>query len=302
MAKPPAFLFKEKVMTKLARNGEIWGDGSGGYQLLTTSYVVGTTFTCIETTELWMNVQQQATTLPAAVILKYEFMVPGGSWETLDFSSREVVVTEQNVSISVVLPSGCDVRISALKSGGSADASLLITGTQRRTLGIGSPSFQLLGKLHDETEVIETHFHTPTMCFGDDGAGGVEQDGLTPWTLPTGTADVWGAEVEADLGGDGSQLIDISRFFITAVGDTGELYVVQIWYGTGTFAEAVAAGQMLTSFYHEKDSIFGSLVSTITTAPRIPNDYKIWGRAKSTNTTASSISGCIEAHSYPPGL
>jgi hypothetical protein len=120
---------------------------------------------------------------------------------------------------------------------------------------VGNVSIALrLEEIQAEVEEIEHHFHTKARWFGLSGAVTATNwgdDTITPFVATSGNG-TWGGATDADIARvlgsadtpiiSGQLFFDMDSILIIAATQTS-VYKLRFLWGTGTWAEAVAAGQ-----------------------------------------------------------
>lgn len=149
----------------------------------------------------------------------------------------------------------------------------------------------------DEVEVVEQHFHTMEHWFGADAT----EESLTAYSADSGDG-AFGTEVLVLDTDDtprtaGNTLFDARRILINTL-QHSTAYVIQVVWGTGTFAASLSAGQ------HGETMV---IKSTATGAaggqpldfrlPRIDVANKLWIRVKNA-TNGSTVSFFLGIHEY----
>jgi len=181
------------------------------------------------------------------------------------------------------------------------------------TLGLLGTSNSLAYRVHE----IEKHFHNYERWYGKTA----DQSGVNPWAkswsdtgIPTpyqaisGTntfgadandeALVWGLNDTLIVGGVTMSKLDMHRIFVTASSITTILGFRIIW-GSGTMADAIAAGQF-GGIPIIADAAQGGSVAVITDVmmPRITiGTHKIWVQVKSATNNAT-VDFYVGLHGY----
>ena len=166
------------------------------------------------------------------------------------------------------------------------------------TLGLSGTSNSLAYRVHE----IERHFHSCERWYGSDGDGtGSVTNNLTEWQLTAGTSEAYGTEV-AILGSNDVTAtdfditpvkFDIHRIFVSASSVSDKNYMIQLWGGATTFAEAT----LLTEVpYRVSASVAESTpVEVQMTRQAVAN--KIWARVKC-ETDAATLDFTLGLHAY----
>ena len=111
------------------------------------------------------------------------------------------------------------------------------------TDGLEGVSNSLAYRVHE----IEKHFHSEEHWYGSDGDGtGSTTNNLTAYQITAGVSEAWGTEVQILGANDISNSdfsftpvkFDLHRILITDSSVNDKTYIMQLWCGTGTFAEA----------------------------------------------------------------
>ena len=182
------------------------------------------------------------------------------------------------------------------------------------TLGLLGTNNSLAYRVHE----IEKHFHNVERWYGKSA----DQSGANPWaksisdtgmvtsyTAISGTANfgadandeafVWGLnDVMTMPIGDAPTKMDLHQMFITAASVT-TIFYIRLVYGSGTMADAIAAGQFST-FPIVADAPQNGSIDVIIPVmmPRITiGTDKIWIQCKNATNNAT-ISFLIGAHFY----
>ena len=150
----------------------------------------------------------------------------------------------------------------------------------------------------EEIDVVERHWHNSNLCWGDDGANGFEDRGLTPWQLTAAApGDTFGAEIQIYSGQYGANaFLDLNTMFVTSSQRNDETYLVEFWAGSGLFAAATR----VTSHYYRTGGAATEVVPEVARSPRVLGSLNIWARTKCTNVGDSTIDFLLEGHIYPP--
>ena len=180
-------------------------------------------------------------------------------------------------------------------------------------LGLSGTANSLAYKIHE----IEKHCHNYERWFGKSA----DQSGENPWAASlsaTGMqtafraisgsaafgadandeAQVWGLNDTLSVGGATQTKLDIHDIFVTASSVT-TMWYLRVVYGTGTLADAIAAGQY-TEFPLVADASTGGSIDIIVPIlmPRITiGTHKIWIQGKNATDNAT-IDFLIGAHGY----
>lgn len=146
----------------------------------------------------------------------------------------------------------------------------------------------------EEVLEIDHHFHNTERVISN---GGVN---LTPFVATSGN-NVYGAEVEILAAGAtpiqaGKAYYDFNRIFIVSVDHTST-YRMQVAYGTGTFAAAMAAGQYTELIYETDNVNQRSTVPYDFRFPHVPSGTKAWWRIWNA-TNGSQIDAFFVLHEY----
>jgi hypothetical protein len=142
---------------------------------------------------------------------------------------------------------------------------------------------------------IDRHWHNRERVISN---GGVN---LTPFTAISGN-NAYGAEVAILAAGDtpiqaGMTYFDLGRMFVARVGHTSP-YRMQVVYGTGTFADALAAGQYTEIIYKTDNVNQRSTVWNDFRFPHVPSGTKVWWRIWNA-TNLSEVDAFFDLHEYP---
>jgi len=154
---------------------------------------------------------------------------------------------------------------------------------------------------HDE------HFHNRERWFGisgdQSGNDWALEAGLTPFQAISGNGDFGGdADDEAKvLGSDDTPAITNKQFFdphriLVITVSAATAYILRIIYGTGTMADAEAAGQYSDVPYIRESGVGrGRPIETM--MPKLAVGTKVWIRAKNATDNAT-IDFLIGMHEY----
>ena len=166
------------------------------------------------------------------------------------------------------------------------------------TDGLLGVSNSLAYRVHE----IEKHFHSEEHWYGTDGDGtGSTANNLDVWTTTAGTGEAYGAEVQL-LGANDISNSDFSftpvkfdahSILVTTANQTDDLYMIQIWSGTGTFGEAT----LISEFPYYVASAFTESGIIRIQMPRQAVATKLWARCKCT-ANGGTISFIIGVHAY----
>lgn len=163
----------------------------------------------------------------------------------------------------------------------------------------------LIIDMHSKIETIYDYVDLSSQNANEIWLGaspfGLKEASVIGFDLPTSVAETFGSTVELLQAGDtprrpGNLRFDVNRVFVTAVTST-EVFIVRLLYGTGTDAEAEAAGQYtdvpLMSTGAGTNSQ-GDPTSVI--FKRVPIGTKVWAQAKTITpfNTISIIFGISE--------
>jgi hypothetical protein len=157
-----------------------------------------------------------------------------------------------------------------------------------------------MDNIQAEVIEIEEHLHNREKWIGNNG-GDPQEDNLTSFQVASGNG-IFGTEVLLLDTGDtpfrtGKTFFDFHRLLITDLSEFETIYLRVIW-GTGTVAEAEAAGQYTT--------VSVLRLSTLPTAggfpmdiicPRIAVGTKVWIKMKAT-TNLSTCDFVFGLHEY----
>jgi len=160
----------------------------------------------------------------------------------------------------------------------------------------------------DEIHIHDEHFHNREYWFGksadQSGNNWGTRASLTPYRATSGDGDFGGdADDEAKvLGSDdtpvraSSTLYDFRRFQVIGASST-TVYLLRIIHGTGTMADAEAAGQYTeVAFFRQSPPARGDPVDLV--QEKIPAGNKMWVRAKNATNNAT-IDFLAGIHEYP---
>ncbi len=188
-----------------------------------------------------------------------------------------------------------------------SSVSSKVTSIKAKTDNLPSdPADQSL--LTDQMEEHDEHFHNREYWFGksadQSGNNWGTRASLTPYQAISGDGDFGGdANDEAKCIGSadtpvraGSTKFDFRRIQVVAVSST-TVYLLRIIHGTGTMAEAEAAGQYTEcAFFRQSPPTRGDPADLV--QEKIPVGHKIWVRAKNAtdNATIDFLAGL---HEYP---
>jgi hypothetical protein len=163
------------------------------------------------------------------------------------------------------------------------------------TDGLAGTEDSLAYRVHE----IERHLHNNEEWYGkDSGDTYLNRDSITPWQLTAGTGEAYGTEVQISdgteiEGGDSSKKFDIHRLFIQSTSVNDQNYKVQVWAGTGTFAQSTLLSEV--PFRIAANQTESQPIALITR--RVPCDCKIWLRCKCA-TNGATIDLLIGLHTY----
>lgn len=172
-------------------------------------------------------------------------------------------------------------------------------GDNIESKGLNGPVKDSLGYRVNE---IEKHIHNREIWYGAGAGNGTGvSTSITAWVLTASpNANTYGDFVQLGTGQiaisdfPGTTYFDIHAIFVTDVNDLASTYMVEIWSGTGTTANATlmtqfpyrAAGNATQSTRQEIKSI------------RIPVGYKSWARVKCA-VGGKTLSMLVGLHLYP---
>lgn len=151
--------------------------------------------------------------------------------------------------------------------------------------------------LHVVDDEIEHHLHNVNRWFG---SGAVEES-LTPYTLTSGNG-VYGSEVLILDTGDtpfqsGRRFFDLYEVHPESTSSATH-YFVRIIYGSGTVADAEAAGQYTTASFNPTGvGTFAGAESANVRNPRLPVGTKMWAKCKNA-TNLATIDVFFGLHEY----
>ena len=145
----------------------------------------------------------------------------------------------------------------------------------------------------DDIPIIEEHEHNRERWFGKSG----DQSG-TNWATGSGLTVSQAASGDGGFGTEikvlgatdtpaisGNTRFDFHRFFVVASSATSA-YIVRFIYGTGTAADAEAAGQY-TDVYYMKESAAGRGAPADLRMPLLDVGTKIWAKVKNATNNAT---------------
>jgi len=149
-----------------------------------------------------------------------------------------------------------------------------------------------------KVEEIEKHFHNANQCWGSDGGTSCTRLSRIEFQIAAGNAGAMGTEVQlhdgTDIeGGSAVKKFDVNTFFVTAAGHVGEVYLVEIWVGTGAFGAATKA----TEFYYFDGANQSAAVPRMVPDSRSTCNNKIWARVAA-DTNGSTLDFLLELHTY----
>ena len=155
----------------------------------------------------------------------------------------------------------------------------------------------------------DAHFHNRERWFGKLGVqtatDWADPASLTPFVAISGNGD-FGTDLndEAQIFGSddtpfmvGQILFDFRRISIIDVSNATP-YVLRFIWGTGTMADAEAAGQYTEIVIHQQTAA-GQNKAQDLLSEKLAVGTKVWGRAKNVTNNAT-ISFLVGSHGYPP--
>lgn len=160
--------------------------------------------------------------------------------------------------------------------------------------GLSGVYNSLAYKVHE----IEKHFHGLERWYGSDGDDTASTaNGLTPFVLTAGVVGVYGTEVQMFGANDVSSsdfvvtplYFDLHRILALDASQANDVYMIQIWAGTTTFAESTLVSE--TPFYIDSNTSRSAPIDSMMNRISVAN--KLWGRVRSSHeaATASIILG-----------
>ena len=188
-----------------------------------------------------------------------------------------------------------------------SSVSSKVTSIKAKTDNLPSdPADQSL--LTDQIEEHDEHFHNREYWFGksadQSGNNWGTRASLTPYQAISGDDD-WGGDANDEakvIGSDdtpvrtGATKYDLRRIQVVGASST-TVYLLRIIHGTGTMAEAEAAGQYTEcAFFRQAPPIRGDPVDLI--QEKIAVGRKTWIRAKNATNNAT-IDFLVGIHEYP---
>ena len=200
------------------------------------------------------------------------------------------------------------VKQSISTEAGSAAILALVTAIDAVTALIPDAGALTSIAQADELEELEQHFHNVSRAWGavaaPDETNAIEANVNRPFAAASGN-NTWGAAIPILGTADNPVLAGMTQFdfrqlLITDLDDITTPWRIRIIWGTGTSADAVAAGQW-TEEMVQSNAVPGNragAVPLLVTMPRVTVGWKLWAQAW--NATNSEImSFFYEAHGYP---
>jgi hypothetical protein len=164
--------------------------------------------------------------------------------------------------------------------------------------GLPGTNNSLAYKVHE----IEKHFHNAGQCYGNTG-GNLARGVTTPFRTTAGAGvDTLGSELIIHDGtviesGSTTKKFDFHMLYVVNVQTADVTHYLEFWYGTGTFAEAVAAGQKLGEVYYRAGSVNTDCAPEVIMTIRVTCNNKIWVRS-SAGTASKWLDFLCEVHTY----
>ena len=157
--------------------------------------------------------------------------------------------------------------------------------------------------IETDTVISEEHVHNRERWFGksadQSGNDWATEAGLTVFQAASGDGD-FGSEIKI-LGSDdtpaiaGKSYFDFHRIFVVASSATSA-YIVRFIYGTGTAADAEAAGQY-TDIEYMKESAAGRGAPADLRMPYLASGTKVWAKVKNA-TNGATLDFNFGLHEY----
>lgn len=168
----------------------------------------------------------------------------------------------------------------------------------------------LSSKILQETYFIEHHVHGRSRTFGksadQSGTNWATEDTFNPFVATSGNGD-YGSDLndEAKVFGttdtpfiSGQEYFDPGEIIVSNVSNDN-MYIIRIIWGSGTMADAIAAGQYSTK-PAKFDSVSPQLTANVSVrinTPKLAVGTKVWVQI-SNGTDNATLNFFVDAHGY----